>query len=664
MALGIAGFTYADLYDPARLRDLLAVFDEFFAAAAPERFAQFEEYRARKGQGMTPLQQSEALLAAAPIVGRFVGRLFAVEKDLDRLREEVRRNDPLWRFRKDFVKKRVLRADAGKAWTRGADLARSVAQAALQAMTTAPVGGTTDEELTVATALLPLLEVDDVARRTAKAGGAEWTPELRERAKRIHTVIGGLAPDAAPGDDAASFGRAVAFALDAIEAWLAARRRDPADAVRRWVALRVPKSLDYAHLVEEDRPDPALPELFVGPHHERRQRLGFSLTDRRMSAREVEQEIDYCMLCHDREKDSCSRGMPDAKAGGFKKNPLGVALAGCPLEEKISEMHAMRQAGELLAAMAIITVDNPMCAGTGHRICNDCMKSCIFQKQEPVNVPQVETRVLTETLALPWGLEIYQFLTRWNPLNVARPSLRPYRGKNVLVVGLGPAGYTLAHHLACEGFGVVAVDGLKIEPIDPQLLGDAGVPPLAIRDSSVLFGELQERKLLGFGGVSEYGITVRWDKNFLTVVQLTLARNRHIRMYGGVRFGGTITLEDAWEMGFDHVAIAAGAGRPTIIDMKNNLSRGIRKASDFLMALQLTGAYKHSSIANLQVSLPAVVIGGGLTAIDTATELLAYYQVQVEKELERHDLLVASGQSEADVRRLFDDEEWVVLERH
>ena len=110
--------------------------------------------------------------------------------------------------------------------------------------------------------------------------------------------------------------------------------------------------------------------------------------------------------------------------------------------------------------------------------------------------------------------------------------------------------------------------------------------------------------LLGFGGVSEYGITVRWDKNFLTILYLTLARNRHIKFFGGVRFGGTLTLDDAWALGFDHVAISAGAGRPTIIDMKNNLSRGIRKASDFLMALQLTGAYKHTSIANLQVSLP------------------------------------------------------------
>lgn len=98
-----------------------------------------------------------------------------------------------------------------------------------------------------------------------------------------------------------------------------------------------------------------------------------------------------------------------------------------------------------------------------------------------------------------------------------------------------------------------------------------------------------------------------------------------------MRFGGTLTIDDAWEMGFDHICIASGAGQPTIIDLKNNLLRGIRKASDFLMALQLTGAAKASSLANLQVRLPAGVIGGGLTAIDTATELMAYYPVQVEK---------------------------------
>jgi hypothetical protein len=93
-------------------------------------------------------------------------------------------------------------------------------------------------------------------------------------------------------------------------------------------------------------------------------------------------------------------------------------------------------------------------------------------------------------------------------------------------------------------------------------------------------------------------------------------------------------------MGFDHMALCAGAGRPTVIPMKNGLARGVRQASDFLMALQLTGAAKTDSVANLQMSMPIVVIGGGLTAIDTATESLAYYVVQVEKFLARYESLV------------------------
>jgi NAD(P)H-flavin reductase len=85
--------------------------------------------------------------------------------------------------------------------------------------------------------------------------------------------------------------------------------------------------------------------------------------------------------------------------------------------------------------------------------------------------------------------------------------------------------------------------------------------------------------------------------------------------------------------------------------MRNNLVSGVRKASDFLMALQLTGAFKRGALPNLQARLPAVVIGGGLTGIDTATELFAYYPVQVEKVLDRYEVLCA-GKGEAAVRGL------------
>lgn len=393
-----------------------------------------------------------------------------------------------------------------------------------------------------------------------------------------------------------------------------------------WISEFAGKKLDFDHLEHAIITDKEGITTYDAHHH--RKRDGFALTDRRGTRREVTKQIDYCMICHEREKDSCSKGIHE-KEGSIKKNPLGVETKGCPLDEKISEMHYLRREGYPLAALAMIMLDNPMCAGTGHRICNDCMKGCIFQKQEPVNIPKIETSVLSDILSLKDGLELYALLMEWNPLNVKRPYALPYNGNKVLVVGLGPAGYTLSHYLLNEGFAVVAVEGLKIESaLDIyDLKKDDPLP--SFKDT--IERELDERIISGFGGVSEYGITSRWDKNFLTILQLLLERRKNFKILDGVRFGGTLTIDDAWKLGFTHIALATGAGKPTLIRMKNNLSRGLRKASDFLMALQLTGAARMDSMANLQVSLPAIVIGGGLTAIDTATETLAYYPIQVEK---------------------------------
>ena len=66
------------------------------------------------------------------------------------------------------------------------------------------------------------------------------------------------------------------------------------------------------------------------------------------------------------------------------------------------------------------------------------------------------------------GLEIYSLLTRWNPLDFSRPFPKAATGYKVLVVGTGPAGFTLSHHLMNDGHEVVAVDGLKNEPLDPR----------------------------------------------------------------------------------------------------------------------------------------------------------------------------------------------------
>ena len=337
--------------------------------------------------------------------------------------------------------------------------------------------------------------------------------------------------------------------LDEIRRFAHLAKTDPElrASVATWVSFKEPEKRDFDALVPHETEDGGGFAVWKGRAAARRRRDGFALTDRRHGLRQALYEIDHCIYCHDRDTDSCSKGMRNRKDGTYKVNPLGVKITGCPLEEKISEMHVVKRQGDSIGALALIVIDNPMCAGTGHRICNDCMKGCIYQKTEPVDIPQIETNVLTDVLFMPYGFEIYSLLTRWNPLNVRRPYARPYHGTNALVVGLGPAGYTLAHYLLNEGFGVVGVDALKIEPLPAELLGDAEHPPQPIKDFSALYEELDKRTLAGFGGVAEYGITVRWDKNFLKVIYLLLARRASFRCYGGVRFGGT--LDDRGRLG-------------------------------------------------------------------------------------------------------------------
>ncbi|MGQ0658131.1 MAG: pyridine nucleotide-disulfide oxidoreductase [Chromatiales bacterium] len=665
LTLGIAGFSYPDLYQPARLAQLLSVFDATVRALDPALFAAFEAYRACQGVGMKPEAVSELLVRMAPHAGAFLARLFNVETEraaqMTAIRDEM---NSIFVYRAEVVMKVAARfkgVDVAS-WDAGdiEDRLDLLKRAAFPDAT-----ADTDAECATArmgAALWRLHNHYDLAARGKPSdyAGADAEVARLRHALTHHAVANTRFAETLRITEPAAFTAAL---LEVVQRWsyLALQHAPLKRTVAHWMSFKSPARIDFHDLVPTETHDRGSYVALKGPRHHRRRRDGFKLTDRRMGEREVLYEVDHCIYCHDHDNDCCAKGMRSKKDGSFRVNPLGVNMTGCPLEEKISEMHLVKRQGDNIGALALIVIDNPMCPGTGHRICNDCMKACIYQKTEPVNIPQIETNVLTDVLFMPWGFEIYSLLTRWNPLNVKRPYALPYNGKNVLVAGLGPAGYTLSHYLLNEGFAVVGIDGLKIEPLPKTLTGDDDTPPRPIYDFRELYEDLDRRIMLGFGGVAEYGITVRWDKNFLKVIYLTLARRRTFRAYGGVRFGGTLTIDEAWDLGFDHIAIASGAGKPTIIGLKNNLIRGIRKASDFLMALQLSGAAKKSSLANLQVRLPAGVIGGGLTAIDTATELMAYYPMQVEKILLRYEELVDQFDEKAVLSR-FDPEERMILD--
>jgi NADPH-dependent glutamate synthase beta subunit-like oxidoreductase/NAD(P)H-flavin reductase len=654
--LGIAGFRFSDLFDAVKLAELTDAFNTDLEDREPIVSEALKKYHASSGSGFEPRAASKILTDAAPFLSQFVARMFGINTERSELEADILVQNPIWRY-KFFVQRRAIKrykaeqiADLNEQelWVGLTELRNNGFDESL----------VRDEELSIAEMTARLLDAEDALTKNTDAKVADTVASVNKAFEKCKDkTFGRLFSQYILAEEATGDLLTLKAALHLVEAWSAVAFFKK---TKRWYSFRTPHALDYQNLVHLIHPEPELHNIMRGAESELRRRDGFKLTDNRGTMRDSLYEVDYCLICHEREKDSCSTGLhgPD---GDFKKNPLGISAAGCPLDEKISEMHLLKKQGDPIASLALTTIDNPMCAGTGHRICNDCMKGCIFQKQDPVNIPLAETASLTDVLALPYGFEIYSLLTRWNPLSLTQPHPKPYNGKNVLVVGLGPAGYTLAHYLVNEGFGVVGVDGLKIEPLPVEWTGDLGRScPKPIRDIREITEDLDERILSGFGGVSEYGITVRWDKNFLTIIQLMLMRRKRFRAYGGVRFGGTLTIEDAWDYGFDHIAIATGAGRPTIVPMKNNLIRGIRQASDFLMALQLTGAFKKDTLSNLQVRLPAVVIGGGLTGIDTATEIFAYYPVQVEKMLDKYERVIDEF-GEVHTLEKFDDEERAVL---
>ena len=584
------GLAFEDLYCREGLEKIDAAFRAALRAADVTLDDRLASARADAGSSLAAKQRSELIVELAPHVEDFIGDLFQIGPELRALTAQHHDLAPLYSVKRRFVQKKAL---TGMTAEKAAAIDGPAARAALEAL----FGG-------------PVTEDSFVAHVSIWIDAEGEFPEQLAIAQR-YAAWAALAP-----------------AGHAVRA--------------EGVLFRTPHKHDPQHLV------PSTPTESNGLVQLQytadlwRDRDGFGATDSSPALRSALDNANYCIKCHNQGKDSCSHGLQE-KDNGFKSSVFGVTLAGCPLEEKISEMNLVKSNGNPVGALAIVTVDNPMTAGTGHRICNDCMKACIYQKQEPVDIPQIESRTLKDVLELPWGFEIYSLLTRWNPLNFGRPFPRPATGKKVLVVGLGPAGYTLSHHLMNDGHTVIAVDGLKIEPLDGELSGvDLHGNRVAFRPIHTItdiYERLDERIMAGFGGVAEYGITVRWNKNFLKVIRLLLERRAEFALFGGVRFGGALTIDSAFELGFDHVALCTGAGRPTIVPMKNGLARGVRQASDLLMALQLTGAAKAESLASFQLRMPIVVIGGGLTAIDTATESMAYYVVQVERFLNRFEAL-------------------------
>ena len=156
----------------------------------------------------------------------------------------------------------------------------------------------------------------------------------------------------------------------------------------------------------------------------------------------------------------------------------------------------------------------------------------------------------------------------------------PLTGKRIAVVGGGPAGLACAHRLAMYGHDVVIFDAR------PKI-----------------------------GGLNEYGIAA-----YKTVDGFAAREVAFILAIGGIQvetgkvLGREFTLGELRE-DFDATFLAIGLGGVNALGLSGEDMAGVEDAVDYIESLR-----QARDLSTLPVGRRVVVVGGGMTAIDVATQ--------------------------------------------
>jgi glutamate synthase (NADPH/NADH) small chain len=214
-------------------------------------------------------------------------------------------------------------------------------------------------------------------------------------------------------------------------------------------------------------------------------------------------------------------------------------------------------------------LDANIFGGSCARVCPTeilCERACVRTAEcgEPVDIGALQ-RVATD----------------WQMAQPGHPFTRaPATGKSIAVVGAGPAGLSCAHGLARCGHDVTVYDA-KPKP----------------------------------GGLNEYGIAA-----YKMVDDFAAREVAFLSSIGGITFayqqrlGDNLHLADL-QARFDAVFIAIGLAGTNRLSIEGEDLPQVRDAVDFIAELRQAG-----DKSTLHVPARVIVIGGGNTAIDAATQ--------------------------------------------
>ena len=279
---------------------------------------------------------------------------------------------------------------------------------------------------------------------------------------------------------------------------------------------------------------------------------------------------------------------------------FGPCRLSCPADVDIQGYMSLINLGKFKEAVALIKEKNPLPSVCG-RVCT---RKC-------------EVNCRRSTLDSPVGIDfLKRYATDQDMIDeMWQPEVLPDNGKQVAIIGGGPAGLTAAYYLVIDGYRPTIFEAL------PKM-----------------------------GGMLRYGIPeYRLPKDILQK-EIDWITDLGVKVKNDIMLGRDFTIDSLFTDGYEAVFVGLGAqiGKPMWVD--NEDAEGVLSGVEFLKQIEMK--------THPDVKGKVVVVGGGNTAVDAARTSLRLGADEVVLLYRRTEKEMPANQMEIDAAR----EEGVKLE--
>ena len=250
--------------------------------------------------------------------------------------------------------------------------------------------------------------------------------------------------------------------------------------------------------------------------------------------------------------------------------PKKPCVSACPVQIDIPAFIACVAQEDMEGAYKVLSASSALPAVCG-RVCpqeNQCEGKCVRGvKGESVAIGRLE-----------------RFVADWHREHCDEtPAVPQSNGHKVAVIGAGPSGLTAAGDLAKMGYKVTVYEALHLA-----------------------------------GGVLVYGIPEFRLPKKIVQKEIDGLKAMGVEILTNMVIGKVLTIDELFEMGFEAVYVASGAGLPRFMGIPGESLKGVYSANEYLTRINLMKAYLPGSKTPIMRSRRVAVVGGGNVAMDAA----------------------------------------------